>query len=436
MDDVTSRFRSAYDALLQNQPDPPQFDSISVQTLEDSKWAGRRKQRKPQIAFIGGVAAVAALGLILWIGGAFSKRLPPPLDSAQSIDLEWRPADGIDTGFDRIEFATGSDGSLAVAMSWSQQEGATLDGIYRSEKGIRWTEVGSDGFEGLDQLTSLLPYTDGYIASGIYRDDEESRPALWTTPDAADWDRILLPLPDQDPEAVISYGIGPVAHDSVEAFALGQFIVNRPAEGGAPQLDEQGNPVPADQGGFLWETDRSGAWRIADTTPNDPLFLTDGPAGPVLISSTGEGTRVWLRVDGSWSRSATVPKNAAFLEVALLGNEAGYLMMFEDGQAWFSGDAIEWTPIDDSAFPGSEFDRPALLSAGPGGFVVTSTASLVVSWSDNGMEWTEVANADDLDVGSFSGAAVHDRAISLAVSTGSAESIERFVLTGTVAPDD
>lgn len=433
MDELNSRFRSAFDTLMQQQPDPPVFEELDVPALDDSPRAGRRR---PLVAFGAGLALVSAFGLILWLGGAWSDRLPPPLEIAETTELGWQEAPGIDPGFQQIHFATGPDRSLAVATSRSQGDGISVEGIYRSETGIGWEKVDSTGLQGLDQLVWLTSFRDGYLASGSHEDDDTSRPAVWQTEDGGKWDLTLLPLPEQDPDAIVSYGVGQVALHSHGGIALGQFVVNRPGETGpesdaGPQFDEEGNPLPPGQGIFVWETDARGEWAVSDTAPASPLSLSNGPAGPILLTTEADSIGVWQRDRQSWSQVATLPIRADFLEAVIVGNETGYLVVFQNGDTWFSSDAIQWAPSDDLT------ETPGLVVAGPGGFMVTSTVGLPVSWSNNGTEWRRLSLEDDLgvdNVNALIAAGVNERAINLAVSTGSGDSIRRFVITGTLTP--
>lgn len=434
MDELTSRFRTAYDTLMEQQPDPPEFDEIAHPMVGDSSQS-QRARRTPALAFAGGIAAVAALALVLWMSGAWTDPLPPTLDSAGDLELEWREDDVIGDEIQRVEFATGNGGVLALAFSWSESLGERLDGVYQSEAGVVWKEVDTNGLDGIDHFVSLGTTGDGFVAWGLYREGDGSRPALWRTADGIQWDLTLLPLPDEEPGSVVNYGVGLVALDSDRGVALGQFVVNRPAEDSpefdsGPRFDEEGNPLPPDQGTFVWETNASGEWGVADSAPSNPLWLADGPAGPIVLARGEDGTEVW-RTDGeAWARVAVLPSRADFPEAIVVGNEDGYLAVFQNGDTWFSPTGGEWTA---TSIP---TQTPGLAVAGPGGYLVTSRESSEMFWSIDGREWTTLRPSADHgeDITALIAANVGERAISLAISTGSGESIRRYVVTGTAAP--
>lgn len=392
------------------------------------------RRLRPLIAFVAGAAAVAVLGLVVWLAPGSAPSQPLRLDTAESMSLEWNTMEFLPADFAAGPFAIGPQGAITKAARFQGALGDDTSLVFSSPDGVDWSRVDARGFGGQE----LVGHAGGYVSYGRYGGGgvttttapptEFPRPAVWTSADAAEWDVALLPLPSPDDaiSEIVSYQMSGLAVAESEMVAVGiEFDEDLP--------DVEGDQiVPTRQ--VMWATNAAGEWELVDYPMERPTSVAAGPEGTIVTDATDSGTAIWKREGASWSQTGTIPE-AEFVFSAV-GNATGYLIARES--VWFSPDGSTWTRVDGPV-------NVNTVEAGPSSYVALGhlDGEAAVWWSDNGIDWDLIGVGDDFGIepdAFVSYVGVTDHAVLIAGQTANdlnempAVGVEGYVVVGTLEP--
>ena len=372
------------------------------------------RRRNPLLGFAAGVAAVAVLGLAVWLAPGSAPPQPPRLDTAESMDLEWTRLDLLPDDFAAGPFVVGPEGALTRAYRFRGPVGDNTQLVFSSADGVDWSRVDAQGFGG----GGLVAYAGGYVSYGRYEGNRTTAtttalptefppPAVWTSPDGIEWEMTLLPLPSPQ-EAVselVSYQMLDLAATDSEMVAIAtEFDEDR------PEMEGDGTQAVSTRQ-LMWSTDDAGNWELIDFPMEHPRSAAVGPEGIIVTDVTEEGTTIWRKEGDSWAAVASLPEGE--FASAVVGNATGYLLTGES--AWFSSDGSEWREVGP--------ENAVSVEAGVSSFVALGISETETSvwWSNNGLDWELAGSGDDFGIeedGFISYMGVTDHAVIIAGQTG------------------
>lgn len=393
-----------------------------------------KPRRRLLLAFAAGVAVVAMLGLVVWLAPGSERQEPPPLDSTDSLSLDWSTVDLLPSDYMAGPFAIGPGGMIAQATQFKGSSGTSSLALV-SPNGVDWSKLEVRGLGG----QRLVGYRGGYVSYGRYQSgaittttpgppSDFPRPAAWTSPDGHDWTVTLLPLPSPD-EAIsdiVSYEVSDLAATESGMVAVGiEFDETVP--------DTEGTHIIPTRR-ILWATNPTGEWELVDYPMENPEAVAAGPAGIIVTDRTDTGTGIWNKTGDGWTQLTTL--DDPNLAHSVVGNDTGYVL--SGGSVWFSPDGSDWTQVKDSTDLG-------VVQAGSHWFVSAGRQGdrKAVWWSKNGLDWVLAATPDHLGVAEsafVSYVGVTDRAIVVSGQTGvgleafRSGNVNAYMAVGTLRP--
>jgi hypothetical protein len=280
-----------------------------------------------------------------------------------------------------------------VAVGGSCENDACESGLYptvwTSTDGTAWTRISPGPADNPRPggFAALTVTSHGYIAAGAIDepvgDASVSLPAIWLSPDAADWSRVWEGETSGDASAGISgLAEGP---DGVVV-----------AVGSAP--NDAGDPA-----GAVWVSSDGRTWERID--PNAPVFATEAS----IRSNV-------LMLDVTWGPNG-------FVAVGTDGGDRPAIWNSPDGRAWTRIDLTE-QPFDGATSLSAVSPLGSgLIAAGPDGFVDGYPSPVTLWTSSDGRSWDRVLT---LGEGWTQSVVVLDTAIAVAGQTVEGDGTSRF----------